>query len=277
MGEEAGEVSAMVDEQRRSHLVGLIRSTVPAIHPGGRPIVLGLAAGTVGARFLLRRVGLRRAGRVVGSAGLAASAASAVFFRAPVRVRPPALNLVIAPADGLVSLIGEAVPPPELGLDDTPRLRVSIFLSIFDVHVQRIPIDGVITATAYQPGAFLSADLDKASEVNERNSLVIDAAVGGQLVVTQIAGLVARRIVSQAVAGSTVQAGETYGLIRFGSRVDTYLPAGAELVIRKGQRTIGGETVLATLPSPNPGTPAHPASGTASGATPTEPSRNDTS
>ncbi len=236
----------MVDDQRRSHLIGLIRSTVPALHPGGRPIVLGLAAGTVGARFALRRLGLRRLGRVVGSTGFAATAASAAFFRAPIRVRPLGQGLVVAPADGLVSLIGQAVPPPELGLGGVPRTRVSIFLSVFDVHVQRIPIDGVISAIAYHPGAFLSADLDKASEVNERNSLVLEAA-GGQLVVTQIAGLIARRIVCDAVLGSSVQAGDTYGLIRFGSRVDTYLPAGAELVIRQGQRTIGGETVLATL------------------------------
>ena len=238
----------MVDEQRRSHLIGLIRSTVPAIHPGGRPIVLGVAAGTVAARFLLRRLGLTRLGRVVGSTGVAATAASAAFFRAPVRVRPLGERLVVAPADGLVSLIEHAIPPAELGLGDTPWMRVSIFLSVFDVHVQRIPVDGVITAIAYHPGAFLSADLDKASEVNERNSLILDAAAGGQLVVTQIAGLIARRIVCDAVTGSTVQAGETYGLIRFGSRVDTYLPAGTELAIRQGQRTIGGETVLATLP-----------------------------
>jgi phosphatidylserine decarboxylase len=238
----------MVDEQRRSHLIGLIRSTVPALHPGGRPIVLGVAAGTVGARFVLRGLGLRRLARVVGSTGLAATAASAAFFRAPVRVRPVARDVLIAPADGLVSLIEDAVPPAELGLGDVPRTRVSIFLSVFDVHVQRIPVDGVITAIAYHPGQFLSADLDKASEVNERNSLVIDAAAGGQVVVTQIAGLIARRIVCDAVAGQAVQAGDTYGLIRFGSRVDTYLPAGAELVIGKGQRTIGGETVLARMP-----------------------------
>jgi len=139
------------------------------------------------------------------------------------------------------------VPPPELGLDPTPRTRVSIFLSIFDVHVQRIPIDGRVTCVAYRAGAFLSADLDKASEDNERNSLVIDSTSGGQIVVTQIAGLIARRIVCDVVVGAPVLAGDTYGLIRFGSRVDTYLPAGSELVIAPGQRTIGGETVLARL------------------------------
>jgi phosphatidylserine decarboxylase len=230
-----------------SHLIGLIRSTIPPIHPGGRPIVIGAAAGTIGARFILRKAGLKGLGRFVGTVGFAGTAATATFFRAPVRVRPLADGLVIAPADGLVSLIENAVPPPELGLDPTPRTRVSIFLSIFDVHVQRIPIDGVITGVAYRPGAFLSADLDKASEANERNSLVIESTVGGQIVVTQIAGLIARRIVCDAVHGAPVLAGDTYGLIRFGSRVDTYLPAGSELIIRLGQRTIGGETVLARL------------------------------
>jgi len=243
----------MADHQPGSHLIGLIRSTVPPIHPGGRPIVFGAAAAAIGARLLLRTVGLKRTGRVVGRAGLIAAAASATFFRAPHRVRPIADGLVIAPADGLVSLIEDAAPPPELGLDPTPRPRVSIFLSIFDVHVQRIPIDGLITGIAYRPGAFLSADLDKASQDNERNSLVIESTVGGQIVVTQIAGLIARRIVCDATAGSPVLTGDTYGLIRFGSRVDTYLPVGTELVIGRGQRTIGGETVLAKLHYP--GTP----------------------
>jgi phosphatidylserine decarboxylase len=237
----------MADQYPGSHLIGLIRSTVPTIHPGGRPIVIGAAVGTVGARLILRLVGLKRAGRAVGRAGLIGTAASALFFREPTRVAPTAQGLVVAPADGLVSLIEEAVPPPELGLDPTPRLRVSIFLSIFDVHVQRIPVDGLITGMAYRAGAFLSADLDKASEVNERNSLVIEPTMGGQVVVTQIAGLIARRIVCDAVQGSPVLVGETYGLIRFGSRVDTYLPPGSELVIGQGQRAIGGETVLAKL------------------------------
>ena len=237
----------MADHQPGAHLIGLIRSTIPPIHPGGRPIVIGAAAATLGARFLLRAVGLRRTSRTVGRIGLGATAASAAFFRAPVRVRPVADGVVIAPADGLVSLIEDAVPPPELGLDPTPRPRISIFLSIFDVHVQRIPIDGLITGIAYRPGAFLSADLDKASEDNERNSVVISSTFGSEIVVTQIAGLIARRIVCDATQGSPVLAGDTYGLIRFGSRVDTYLPVGTEISIRLGQRTIGGETVLANL------------------------------
>lgn len=230
----------------RAHLMDLIRTTIPPIHPGGRPIVLGVAAGTIGARFVLRAVGLKGAGRAVGRAGAVATLASTAFFRAPRRVPPVGQGLVVAPADGLVSLIQDAAPPLELGLDPTPRPRVSIFLSIFDVHVQRIPVDGVITRIAYRPGTFVSADLDKASAENERNSLVIQATLGGQLVVTQIAGLVARRIVCDAKPGSPVLAGDTYGLIRFGSRVDTYLPVGTEVAVRRGQRTIGGETVLGT-------------------------------
>lgn len=230
-----------------SHLAQLIRSTVPPMHPGGRPIVLGALAGTLGARWLLRKVGLRAAGRAVGTTGLALTAGSALFFRAPHRVTPADPGLVVAPADGLVSLIEQAVPPAELGLDATPRTRVSIFLSVFDVHVQRIPVRGTVTAVAYKPGRFLSADLDKASDVNERNSLVIDS-IAGPVVVTQIAGLIARRIVCQVGPSEVVRAGHTYGLIRFGSRVDTYLPAGSVVNVLLGQRTIGGETVLATLP-----------------------------
>lgn len=233
-----------------SHLADLIRSTVPPIHPGGRPIVLGALAGTLGIRVALQSVGFKRLGRAVGRVGIAGTAASALFFRAPRRVTPTLDGVVVAPADGLVSLIEQAVPPPELGLDGSPRPRVSIFLSIFDVHVQRIPVGGVVTQVAYRPGKFLSADLDKASEVNERNSLVIVAATGEELVVTQIAGLIARRIVCEVASGSTVVPGQTYGLIRFGSRVDTYLPAGAAVKIERGQRTIGGETVLGELAVP---------------------------
>ncbi len=232
-----------------AHLVQLVRSTIPPIHPGGRPLVMGALAGSLAARHLLRSVGLKRVGSLVGRVGLGATAASALFFRAPRRVTPTGSHLVVAPADGLVSLIEDAVPPAELGLGDVPRTRVSIFLSVFDVHVQRIPVHGVVTKAAYRAGKFLSADLDKASEVNERNSLVISSTHGEEVIVTQIAGLIARRIVCQVTDGSPVLAGATYGLIRFGSRVDTYLPPGSELKVLLGQRTIGGETVLAELPT----------------------------
>lgn len=237
------------DHSTGSHLAQLIRGSLPPIHRGGRPIVIGVLAGSLGLRLLLRAVGLRRFGSMAGRIGLTGTIASALFFRAPHRVTSTDLDLVVAPADGLVSLIQDAVPPAELGLGDAPLLRVSIFLSIFDVHVQRIPVSGVVTSVAYRAGQFVSADLDKASEVNERNSLVISSTHGAQVIVTQIAGLIARRIVCDVLAGSPVLAGTTYGLIRFGSRVDTYLPAGSRADVLLGQRTIGGETVLAHLPA----------------------------
>jgi phosphatidylserine decarboxylase len=220
------------------------------MHRGGYPIVGAALLGTVAVRRLLRVVGLDKPARWVSRAGFLATAGSAAFFRAPIRVSPTGPGVVVAPADGVVSLIETAVPPAELDLGDEPRLRVSIFLSVLDVHVQRIPLTGIVTQVAYHPGQFLSADLDKASEVNERNSLVIlDALLGHEIVVTQIAGLIARRIVCDVSVGAAVTAGQTYGLIRFGSRLDTYLPPGTPLKVLIGQRTIGGETVLATLES----------------------------
>lgn len=236
-----------------AHTAVLIREAVPPMHPGGRPIVFGVAGATIVGRFVLRKVGLRRLGSAFTRFGGLATAACALFFRAPVRVTPTEAGLVVAPADGLISLIEDAVPPAELGLGNTPRPRISIFLSVLDVHVQRIPVNGVVTSVAYHPGKFLSADLDKASEDNERNSLVIRTAstepalAGHEIVVTQIAGLLARRIVCDVRQGDAVGAGATYGLIRFGSRVDTYLPVGTTLSVQLGQRTIGGETVLARL------------------------------
>ncbi|RIJ78177.1 phosphatidylserine decarboxylase [Nakamurella silvestris] len=246
----------MADDQAPStlaHTLTLIREAVPPMHRGGRPIVFGVAGATLAGRFLLRRVGLRRLSSGFTRFGGLATAACALFFRSPARVTPVRPGLVVAPADGLVSLIEDAVPPAELGLGDVPRPRVSIFLSVLDVHVQRIPVPGVVTAVAYHPGKFLSADLDKASEDNERNSLVIRTAsteptlAGHEIVVTQIAGLLARRIVCEVKTGDPVTAGFTYGLIRFGSRVDTYLPVGTVPDVQVGQRTIGGETVLAHL------------------------------
>ena len=221
------------------HLAALVRLTVPPMHRAGRPFVLGSAVAT-----LL----LRKASRRAGVIGTVATAAIAWFFREPHRVPPGRPGIAVAPADGTVSALGAAPPPEELGLGAAPRLRVSVFLTIFDAHVQRIPLDGEVARVAYRPGAFLSADLDKASDVNERNSLLLRGAGGHELVVVQIAGLVARRIVCTAREGDAVQTGQTYGLIRFGSRVDLYLPAGSEVLVRPGQRTIGGETALATLP-----------------------------
>ncbi|NIJ10266.1 phosphatidylserine decarboxylase [Saccharomonospora amisosensis] len=220
------------------HAVRLARETLPPMHPAGRPFVLGAAAATLV---------LRRYSRPLGVLAGLGTLATAAFFREPKRVPPQRDGLAIAAADGVVSLIEEASPPPELGLPELPRTRVSVFLSVFDVHVQRAPASGKVERVAYRPGKFVSADLDKASEDNERNSLLLRTDEGHELVVVQIAGLVARRILCQVGEGDRVEAGSTYGLIRFGSRVDTYLPPGSRVLVSKGQRTIGGETPLAEL------------------------------
>ncbi|MDT7710905.1 MAG: phosphatidylserine decarboxylase [Pseudonocardiales bacterium] len=209
------------------------------MHPGGRPIVLAVAAAA----------GLVRAVTGHGTVpGALATVATAAFFRAPRRVRPPVDGVVLAPADGTVATVSDVLPPEELDLPRVPMPRVSVFLSVLDVHVQRIPVDGRVRAVVYRPGVFLSADLDKASEDNERNAVVVESTDGAVVAVVQIAGLLARRIVCQVKPGDEVAAGEIYGLIRFGSRVDTYLPPGSRVRVAVGQRTIGGETVLADLP-----------------------------
>ena len=178
--------------------------------------------------------------------GFIMTAWCAYFFRDPARVTPLREGLVISPADGLVSMIGAFAPPPELGLGETPMQRVSVFMSVFDCHVNRAPITGRITKLAYKPGLFLSADLDKASEDNERSGMIIDSA-HGRFGVVQIAGLIARRIVSFVHEGETIGAGERFGLIRFGSRVDVYFPDGATLLIGVGAKAIAGETMLADM------------------------------
>lgn len=169
------------------------------------------------------------------------------FFRDPERVTPARPGLVISPADGVVSLIEPAVPPAELGLPAEPLTRVSIFMSVFNCHVNRAPVTGEVSAIAYRPGKFFNASLDKASEHNERNSLSLRMDDGRTLVVVQIAGLVARRIVSFTRQGVRLQAGERFGLIRFGSRLDVYLPEGVEPMVEIGQTMIAGETILAKL------------------------------
>lgn len=222
------------------HLVELARGVVPPMHPAGRPFVLGGAVATLLLRRMWRPLGLVMA---------VLTAWCAWFFREPVRVTPRRPGVVVAPADGTVAQVVDATPPAELELGDAPMVRVSVFLSVFDVHVQRLPVDGEIRRVAYRPGKFLSADLDKASEDNERNTVLLRTVDGHDIAVTQIAGLVARRIVCSVRAGDKAGAGATYGLIRFGSRVDTYLPAGTRVLVEPGQRTIGGETALAELRS----------------------------
>ena len=169
------------------------------------------------------------------------------FFRDPERVPPGRPGAIVAPADGRIVIIVPAVPPPELGLGDAPRWRVSIFLSVLNVHVNRVPIDGVVTRIAYRHGAFVSASLDKASDDNERNALAIRLADGRQIAVVQIAGLIARRILCSVREGETVHGGDRFGIIRFGSRTDIYLPEGIRPLVAVGQTMVGGETVIAEL------------------------------
>jgi phosphatidylserine decarboxylase len=176
----------------------------------------------------------------------------AYFFRDPARVTPLREGLVIAPGDGRISAIERVRAPAELGLGDAERVRVSIFLSVFDVHINRAPVAGRIVRSIYVPGSFLNAAVDKASEENERRGLVIAGADGVEIAVVQIAGLIARRIVTFAREGDSVGVGERFGLIRFGSRVDLYLPPGHGALVAVGQRAVGGETVLADLKSTEP-------------------------
>ena len=215
----------------------------PAVHPEGRKFAVGAAAITLLA-FLMHWEFL---GWVL--AGLTLWIAA--FFRDPVRTTPRGDKLVVAPADGLITLITRVGPPPELrgadGLADGDYTRVSIFMSVFDVHINRAPISGRIKRIAYIPGKFVNADLDKASEDNERQHFLVEGSDGVRIGFTQIAGLVARRIMSFVREGDVVDVGQRVGLIRFGSRVDVYLPAGTSPKVLLGQRTIAGETVIAEI------------------------------
>ena len=176
----------------------------------------------------------------------------AYFFRDPDRVTPQRDALVVAPADGRIVAIEKVRPPQELGFGDTPRPRISIHLSIFDVHVNRAPIAGRVVRSVYVPGAYYNPTFDKASEDNERRALILEGASGVEIAVVQIAGLVSRRIVTFAGEGDTLGAGQRFGLIRFGSRVDVYLPAGKAALAAVGQRAVAGETILADLASDEP-------------------------
>ncbi len=173
------------------------------------------------------------------------------FFRDPERAPPPGENRIVSPADGVLLPIVEAVPPAELGLGDTPRRRLSIFMNVFNVHVNRMPVSGTVIALAYRPGRFFNASFDKASVHNERMSARVRPAgsddPAADIAVVQIAGLVARRIVCDLRQGDTVQRGVRYGMIRFGSRLDVYLPPSAKIVVQEGTVTVAGETVLAEL------------------------------
>jgi phosphatidylserine decarboxylase len=219
-------------------LLDSLRMVLAPPHPAGRPFLLG---GVV--LFILG---------LIFAAWLAWVAAAFTlfclyFFRDPERVPPAGPDLLLAPADGRIVSIAPAVPPPELGLGPAARWRVGIFLSVLDVHVNRIPADGTITRIAYRHGRFVNASLDKASDDNERNALALRLPDGREIAVVQIAGLIARRIICAVREGDAVHAGERFGIIRFGSRTDLYLPEGVRPLVAEGQTMIGGETVIARL------------------------------
>ena len=220
-----------------------VKRRFPSVHPEGRKYAVISGAITLLA-FLL---GWDFLGWVL--VGVTIWVAS--FFRDPVRTTPRGENFIVAPADGLITMIARVPPPPELrgpeGLAEGDYTRVSIFMSVFDVHINRSPITGRVKRIAYVPGKFINADLDKASEDNERQHFLVEGSDGLRIGFTQIAGLVARRILSFVKEGDAVEAGQRVGLIRFGSRVDVYLPAGTAPRVILGQRSIAGETVLAEI------------------------------
>ncbi len=222
------------------NLADTIRSTLVPVHPAGYPFIAGFFVVSVILGFLWTPLFW---------IGMLATAWCAYFFRDPERVTPVDDALVISPADGKVSAVGPAVPPAELGLGTDEMLRISVFMNVFSCHVNRAPIRGTISRIAYKPGQFLNADLDKASTENERNGLVIDGP-HGKVAAVQVAGLVARRILCFASEDAEIQAGERFGLIRFGSRVDVYLPKGAEARVAAGQTSVAGETVIAVFGKP---------------------------
>lgn len=217
---------------------------IKPMHPEGRRFVAIFAVVTVGL-FLISGF--------LGWIGVGLTVWCYYFFRDPERVTPQRPGVVVSPADGIVSLIEPAVPPAELGMPDVALTRVSVFMSVFNCHVNRVPVTGEIAAIAYRPGKFFNASLDKASVDNERNSLRIRMTGGRDLAVVQIAGLVARRIVCFVKEGDTLTTGERFGLIRFGSRLDVYLPEGVEPIVALGQTMIAGESVIAELTQPTEG------------------------
>lgn len=218
-------------------------TVIKPMHPEGRKFVLVFALITAGLFLILP---------VLGWVGVGLTIWCYYFFRDPVRVTPMRDGVIVSPADGIVSLIEKAVPPAELGMPEMALTRVSVFMSVFDCHVNRAPVTGQIAVISYRPGKFFNASLDKASTDNERNSLCITMEDGRQLAVVQIAGLVARRIVCFCAKGDTLKTGVRFGLIRFGSRLDVYLPEGVEPLVGLGQSMIAGETVLADLASSEP-------------------------
>lgn len=216
-------------------LTGTIRRALVPVHREGWPFIAGFAV----IAFIL---GLFST--TLFWLGMGLTLWCALFFRDPQRVTPVSEDFVISPADGKVSAIGQAIAPRELGLPDTPMTRVSIFMNVFNCHVNRSPMAGLVTRAVHRRGSFLNAELDKASSENERNGVVLETS-RGTLAVVQVAGLVARRIVCWTREGESLGAGERFGLIRFGSRLDVYLPEGATVSVALGQTAVAGETIIA--------------------------------
>jgi phosphatidylserine decarboxylase len=221
-----------------------VRYRMPSVHPEGRKFVVIAIAISL---LFFWVIDWDWIGWIMAGVSLWVAA----FFRDPIRTTPKGEGLIVAPADGMVTMITSVPPPRELqgddGLGDEPVVRVSIFMSVFDVHINRTPIAGLITRVVYIAGKFLNADLDKASEDNERQHILVQADDGTRVGFTQIAGLVARRIVPWVRPGDRVATGQRVGLIRFGSRVDLYLPSGTSSLILLGQRTVAGETIVARV------------------------------
>ena len=221
-----------------------IRSQLVPVHPEGYPFI---------GAFALASLILFWLWTPLGWIGTVLTLWCAYFFRDPPRVTPSRDGLIVSPADGRVSQVAQAVPPPELDLGHKPLMRVSIFMSVFDVHINRAPFAGRIERIRYKPGVFLNADLDKASEDNELNGFVLVTPGGVRVGLVQIAGLIARRIVKFTNEGQTVAAGERIGMIRFGSRVDVYLPDGVPPLVAEGQMSLAGETIIADLKNTDAG------------------------
>ena len=221
----------------------LLKTVFVPVHRAGWPFIGLFAAAAVGLAYVAWPLGV---------AGAVLTAWCVYFFRDPARVTPLREGLVVSPADGHVQAVDKAVPPPELEMGAGARPRVCVFMNVFDVHVNRVPADGTVSRMSYRPGKFFNASLDKASEFNERHGLRLTLPDGTDLACVQIAGLVARRILCTLSEGEVVRAGQRLGIIRFGSRVDVYLPNGVAPLVVVGQRAIAGETVIADIRAQEP-------------------------